>query len=414
MDLLEKSPGRHVDDQREVAEPRDSRVTRRTLLRRAGLGIGTVLVAGSGALGYRAYDQGVLQVGDGPAYAPWSSWREQNGLLRLVGAAILAPSPHNAQPWLFEIGSGRIDLYADRARWTGATDPFRREQYVGLGAALENLVLAAKANGYAPQVTLLPDGSGSSHVARIELARSSPQASALYAQIPNRHTNRYAYVQGKRAPTAALDAMAGLNNSATGDARLFWFAGAAQRSLIGDLLIEATEALMADPDQSASDYAWFRQNWDEIQRQRDGITIDAAGLSDLVAALAKLLPAQSQTATDNAWLAATRNTHTKTAAGYGIVAVRDADHNLQRLQGGRLLERIHLWASGNGIALHHMNQLTERADREIQLGLAHRFGDQLTELMPSGWQALSTFRIGYPTHTPHKSPRRSVAAVIVT
>jgi hypothetical protein len=61
-----------------------------------------------------------------------------------------------------------------------------------------------------------------------------------------------------------------------------------------------------------------------------------------------------------------------------------------------------------------MNQLTERNDRELQLGLAHRFGDQLTELMPSGWQALSTFRIGYPTHTPHKSPRRSVTAVVVT
>jgi hypothetical protein len=414
MDLPEKSPARHLGDEREVAARTGGRVTRRTLLRRAGLGIGTVVVAGSGVLGYRAYDQGVLQVGDGPAYGPWSDWREQHGLLRLVGAAILAPSPHNAQAWLFRVGSGRIDLYADRARWTGATDPFRREQYVGLGAALENLVLAARADGYAPQVTLLPAGSGSGHVARIDLARSSPHASTLYAQIPNRHTNRYPYIQAKGVPTAALDEMATLTNSATGDARLLWFVGDASRSLIGDLLVQATEALIADPDQSASDYTWFRQDWDEIQRQRDGITVDAAGLSDLVAALAKLLPAQSQAATDDAWLAATRNTHTKTAAGYGIVAVRDARDDLQRLQGGRLLERIHLWASGNGIALHHMNQLTERADRELQLGLAQRFGDQLTELMPSGWQALSTFRIGYPTHSPHKSPRRSVAAVIVT
>ncbi len=397
-----------------IAPPLDGRVSRRTLLRRAGLGIGTVLVAGSGALGYRAYDQGVLQVGDGPAYAPWSSWREQTGLLRLVGAAILAPSPHNAQGWLFRVASGRIDLYADRARWTGATDPFRREQYVGLGAALENLVLAARANGYAPRVSLLPNGSASSHVARIELARSSASASGLYAQIPGRHTNRYPYVQGKDVPIAALNAMAELTNGVTPDARLVWFTRAAQRSHVGDMLVQATEALIADTDQSASNYAWFRQSSDEIQRQRDGITVDAAGLSDLVAALAKLLPAQSRAATDDAWLAATRDTHVKTAAGYGIVAVRDTQDDVQRLQGGRLLERIHLWASGNNIALHHMNQLTERADREVQLGLAHRFGDQLGELVPSGWQALSTFRIGYPTHTPHKSPRRSIKAVIVT
>ncbi len=347
----------------------------------------------------------VLEVGDGPAYAPWSSWREQKGLLRLVGAAILAPSPHNAQSWLFRVGSGRVDLYADRARWTGATDPFRREQYVGLGAALENLVLAAEADGYTPRVRLLPDRAGSSQVARLELARSSPRASALYAQIPKRHTNRYPYVEGKDVSATALTAMAGLAD--TSDARLLWFTGAGQRRQIGDLLVQATEALIADPDQSASDYAWFRQSWDEIQRQRDGITVDAAGLSDLVAALGKLLPAQSRTATDDAWLTATRDRHTKTAAGYGIVAVRNAHDDLQRLQGGRLLERIHLWATGNGLALHHMNQLTERADRELQLGLAPRFGDALDELLPSGSQALSTFRIGYPTHTPHKSPRRA-------
>jgi nitroreductase len=413
MDALkERALPRPEGKREEPARPVEL-VSRRTLLQRAGLGLGTVLVAGSGALGYRAYDQGVLEVGQGPAYAPWSSWREQEGVLRLIGAAVLAPSPHNAQGWLFRVSAGRVDLYADRSRWTGATDPFRREQYVGLGAALENLVLAAEADGYAPRVRLLPEGAGSSHVARIELARSSPRASTLYAQIPQRHTNRYAYVEGKAVSAAALSAMAGLADSTAVGTRLFWFTGAGQRGEIGDLLVQATEALIADPDQSASDFAWFRQSWDEIQRQRDGITVDAAGLSDLVAALGKLLPAQSRTATDDAWLTATRDRQTKTAAGYGIVAVRDAQDDRQRLQGGRLLERIHLWATGNGLALQHMNQLTERADRELQLALAPRFGDALRQLLPSGWQALSTFRVGYPTHAPHKSPRRAVSAVIL-
>jgi nitroreductase len=413
MDALKERARLLPDGEHEDATWPVELVSRRTLLQRAGLGLGTVLVAGSGALGYRAYDQGVLEVGQGPAYAPWSSWREQKGLLRLIGAAVLAPSPHNAQGWLFRVSAGRVDLYADRSRWTGATDPFRREQYVGLGTALENLVLAAEADGYAPRVRLLPEGAGSSHVARIELARSSPRASTLYAQIPHRHTNRYAYVEGKAVSAAALSAMADLADSTVAGTRLFWFTSAGQRGEIGDLLVQATEALIADPDQSASDFAWFRQSWDEIQRQRDGITVDAAGLSDLVAALGKLLPAQSRTATDDAWLTATRDRQTKTAAGYGIVAVRDAQDDRQRLQGGRLLERIHLWTSGNGLALQHMNQLTERADRELQLALAPRFGDALRQLLPSGWQALSTFRVGYPTHAPHKSPRRAVSAVIL-
>jgi hypothetical protein len=60
-----------------------------------------------------------------------------------------------------------------------------------------------------------------------------------------------------------------------------------------------------------------------------------------------------------------------------------------------------------------MNQPTERADREIELALAPRFGDALRELLPTGWQPLSSFRAGYSTHVARKSPRRAIEAVIV-
>jgi nitroreductase len=389
-------------------------MSRGRFLRRIGLGVGTIAVAGAGALGYRAYDQGVLEVGEGPAYEPWSSWRDGGGLLPLVGAATLAPSPHNAQAWLFRVGRNQIDLYADRARTTGSVDPFRREMYVGLGAALENLVITAQTRGFAPSAALMPAGPDSTHAARVALSRSVPRRSPLYAQIPRRHTNRYSYMEGKEVPREALGAMAALAGSDMPDARLFWFTSASIRGRIGELLVAATEAIVADPDQGASDYEWFRQDWDELQRQRDGITVDAAGLSDLIAALAKLLPPQSRGATGESWIDATRERHTKTASAYGIVAVRDAGDNRQRLEGGRLLERVHLWTAGHDLALHHMNQLTERADREQQLGLTPRFGDALRELLPSGWQALASFRIGYPTQMPKKSPRRPVEAVIVS
>jgi len=398
----------------ELTSKVETGMSRGKFLRRAGLGFGTIAVAGAGALGYRAYDQGVLEVGEGPAYEPWMNWQDGEGLRPLVAAATLAPSPHNAQAWLFAVGRNQIDLYADRARNTGAIDPFRREMYVGLGAALENLVLAAEASGFTPSVSLMPAGPESTHAARVALSRSTPRRSQLYAQIPRRHTNRYPYVEGKEVPPEALTAMVALAGFDTPDAHLLWFTDASERGRIGELFVAATEAILADPDQSASDYEWFRQDWDELQRQRDGITVDAAGLSELTAALAKLLPPQSQQATGESWLTATRERHTKTAAGYGLVAVRDAADNRQRLEGGRLLERIHLWTVGHDLALHHMNQLTERADREAQLGLTPRFGDALRELLPSDWQALVTFRIGYPTQTPNESPRRPVEAVIVS
>jgi nitroreductase len=407
---VSKSPGEVEQTEGET----ESGMSRARFLRLAGLGLGTVAVAGAGAMGYRAYDQGVLEVGRGPAYEPWASWDEGEGVRPLLGAAILAPSPHNTQPWLFGVGPGRIDLYADRSRSTGAVDPFGRELHVGLGAALENLVLAAEANGFAPSVSLLPEGRGSMHVARAELARSARRTSDLYAQIPLRHTNRYPFVEGRTVPQAALAEMTALVGPATRDTHLLWFTSAHDRRRMGQLLVAATEAMIDDPDQSASDYAWFRQDWDELQRRRDGITMDAAGLPDLTASLAKLLPPQSRESMGESWLQATRDRHTATAAGYGIVVVRDAADDAQRLAGGRLLERVHLWATRHGLGLHHMNQVTERADRERQLGMAPRFGNAIADLLPSGWQALSTFRLGYPTRSPKKSPRRPVDAVIIS
>jgi hypothetical protein len=388
-------------------------MNRRELLRRAGVAAGTIAVGGAGVLGYRAYDQGVLQLGQGPAYEPWADWTQHRGLIPLVAAATLAPNPHNSQPWLFRVGSAQIDLFADASRNIGAIDPFEREKYIGLGAALENLVVAAESSGYSARVTLLPDGAHSDHAARIDLARAGERNAGLAGQIGKRHTNRYSFVPGKDLPPGALAAMTALADAGTPEARLVCFPSDPQRGELSNLLVAATEAIIRDPDQSRSDYQWFRQSWDEIQRQRDGITIDAAGLPELTQTLAKLLPAQSRGATDSAWLAATRDRHTKTAAAYGIVAVRDATDNRQRLEGGRLLERVHLWTTGNGIALHHMNQLTERADRERELASTPQFRDALEQLLPDGWQALSLFRVGYPTHTPNKSPRRALEAVIV-
>jgi hypothetical protein len=385
---------------------------RRTLLGRAGLAVGTVAVGGASGLAYRAYDQGVFQVGQGAAYEPWADWKQHRGLIPLVAAATLAPSPHNSQPWLFRIGRRRIDMFADASRDIGAIDPYEREQFVGLGAALENLVLAAAATGYSTTVTLMPNGADIRHAARIQFSRANSRPSELAAEIAQRHSNRYVYQTGKPVPAQALATMTSLADNA--DTRVFWYSTQQQRTHLSSLLVSATEAIIRDTDQSRSDYRWFRQTWDEIQRQRDGITIDAAGLPELTQTLAKLVPAQSRAATADAWLAATRDRHTKTAAAYGIVAVRDTSDNTQRLQGGRLLERVHLWASGNGLALQHMNQLTERADRERELRITPMYGDALQQLLPNGWQALSLFRIGYPTHAPNKAPRRAVEAVILT
>ncbi len=195
--------------------------TRRAFLHRAGLVVGTALVVGAGGLGYRAYDQGVFEAGEGGAYDAWDDWERGQGVSPLVAAAVLAANPHNSQAWVFRAGPTRIDLFADRARATGALDPFLREMYVGLGAAVENVMQAAPAHGYRAALTMMPTSGNRVHAARVDLMPGPTRRSALYEAIPRRHTDRSPY-STKAVPPAQLARMTALADGLQ-DARVFWF-----------------------------------------------------------------------------------------------------------------------------------------------------------------------------------------------
>jgi nitroreductase len=368
----------------------------------------TVLVAATGAASYRVFDTRVLDPGHGGAFDPWRSWRGTDGALGAVAAAILAANPHNSQPWVFHVADSSIDLYADVSRRTGTLDPVAREQHVGLGCALENLVIAARVRGHAPTVVLLPSGPDSDLVAHVTLADAAPEPSEIYDAIGDRHTNRGPY-RDEDVPVAML---AGLVDTAgLPGVDVHWVADDVGKAALGRLMIDAATAITHDDQQSRDSFAWFRSSDDAIQHHRDGLTLDMQGLSPVTLTVAKLLPASSRTAGDEFWVKQTRDVHTKTAAAYGIVTVTDPNDVSTRLLGGRLLQRVHLTATTRGVAVHHMNQITERIDRERTTGAEDTFGPRLAELLPSGVQALVAFRVGHPVRDARRSPRRPLSAV---
>lgn len=399
-------------DRRDPAdEDKELDLSRRRVLRGAGTGVLTIAVAGTGAVSYRAYDNRLLGPTGGKAFDAWRHWRNEPGPRGMVAAAVLAASPHNTQPWIFRVGDTGIDLFADPTRRMPAPDSYGREMRVGLGCALENLVLAARARGHEPRVALLPDASDTRLVARVELTAGPVRTSALYDAIGERRTNRGPYAK-KPLPDGFLDELAALAD-ASGPVRPVWLTTAAARKEMGALLVGAAQAVTADEEQSRDGFRWFRGDADAIERHRDGLTLDGQGLSALTTAVAKLLPAESRASGDRFWVDQTRTVHTHTAAAYGVLLVPDPRDPAQQLAGGRLLQRIHLAVTARGLALQHMNQITERVDRDRSLGRKPEFGPRLAALAADpDRETLVAFRLGRPVRPGRMTPRRPASEVI--
>ncbi len=231
----------------------------------------------------------------------------------------------------------------------------------------------------------------------------------LYEAIPARHTNRAAYTDRPLAPET-LRTMAGLID--VPEVGVIWFTSTADKRAFADLTVRATEAFIADADQSADDFAWFRNSWSELQARKDGLTLDAQGLGPLVRAAGKLLSV-SREQSNQAWLSSTRDTQLPTAAAFGTLVVHDARSNAQRIQAGRMWQRLYLWATSQGLAMQPLNQVVERADREQSAGLEPRFTRAIAAMLPErGWQAVMPFRLGYPTVQTLRSPRRPAEEVV--
>lgn len=162
-----------------------------------------VLAAGGAALTLSACD-------DMPAsaVAPWQGPDDalRDARLRALSWALLAPNPHNLQPWIADVRSaGEVSLWLDAQRLLPATDPYGRQILIGCGGFIEIARMAAAASGERVTIEPFPDGVpppdqpltqrplGEWRVARLRWSGARTEADPLFAQVRQRRTNRASY-----------------------------------------------------------------------------------------------------------------------------------------------------------------------------------------------------------------------------
>ena len=140
--------------------------------------------------------------GLGKALAPWSEAGTSFGDKRLdaLAFAILAPNPHNRQPWRFTLsGDDKIIITCDLEKRLPATDPFDRQIIIGFGCLLELLEMAAAHMGVATKTVLFPEGQGEAHLDNRPIAEvvfleaKKPMDNPLFDLVLERRTNRHVF-----------------------------------------------------------------------------------------------------------------------------------------------------------------------------------------------------------------------------
>lgn len=105
----------------------------------------------------------------------------------LLNYAILAPSIYNTQPWSFNVSGNEILIFADESRWLDIADSNKREMYISIGGALENLIVAGDHFGYNSTVSYLTESAlNESNFSKwyIPVARVSLQPGAVSSMDP--------------------------------------------------------------------------------------------------------------------------------------------------------------------------------------------------------------------------------------
>lgn len=376
---------------------------RRTFLTLAGGGV--ILAAGAGGyLVSRTPDR---------ALQPWqdagSLYNEPRK--KALSYAILAPNPHNRQPWLVDVSqAGQVALYVDTERLLPHTDPFNRQITIGLGSFLELMRMAALQDGFRVEIDHFPQGQDREALDQRPVAIAAfhedktVTPDPLFAQVLKRRSLKEPYDTAREVSANALgklQAVAGAGVSVEGSNDMSRVE--TLRKLTRDAMIVEIET----PRTYKESVDLFRIGSSEVEANPDGIdfsgpVFEAMHLSGLFSREAAL--DRSSTAFLEGRAAVLENTDTAMAH---LWMVTDGNSRIDQIHAGRDWLRINLAATALGVGIQPLSQaLQEYPEMTTHYDEVHRM------LAPEGGTIQMLARLGYGVSVP-RSPRWPLSAKIM-
>lgn len=313
----------------------------------------------------------------------------------LLRYAILAPSTHNTQPWLFHIRGDEVELYADRTRVLHTMDPEDRQLIMSCGGALFHLRVAMQRFAFQGDVQTFPDPADTDLLARVRLGdrrETSVEERLMFEAIRKRRTNRQPF-RDDAVPEALLEVLKAAARKE--GAILHIIEGEEERFNVADLIAEGDRIQWANKRFRLELAAWMHSNHAE---HHDGIPGYAQGMNDVLScagpiAIRTFDMGEGQAAKD------------RDIAIYSpvlAVLATEADTPQAWLAAGQALDRVLLRARVEDVWASFMNQPIEVPE------LREKLGDVIAR--PCFPQLL--LRLGFGSDV-KPTPRRNVEEVLI-
>jgi hypothetical protein len=300
--------------------------------------------------------------------------------MEILYLASLAPSGHNTQPWTVKIVEPKHWVIgSDKKRWLTAVDPDNRELLLGIGAFIENLVLAAGTFGYEVDIQIIAKSPMDSEIAEIRLKKGKTFDFPL-AKVKQRRTVRSGfadqemktedlkYITKHEAKTCTFSNVPSPHS--------FYFLNTSpQGKYLQEGTIEANRK-QAFRDPAQEELAnWIRWSNKEAKQYRNGLTPESMEIKGIAGLFVRNFY-DHQSVLKKSFRDQTVDIvakQVKTCGGWLVVT--SSDSNIATLiDYGRVFENMLLRIRERMIAIHPMTQMLEEEPWKKQtvkeLGLA--------------------------------------------